>query len=100
MSRPRGGSGGGFPLAPLTLLIVALIVAFVDIAVFIGQDVILAPGGPHLWLGGPGPLGRSGARFGSDGLAGAAWPGAGLAGPGRQPVLIARTVIEVLPVGG
>ena len=66
---PISALGSG-PLAALALLKVTLVIALVDIAVPVGQDVVLPSRRPHFGLSRPGRLGRPGFGLGSGGLAG------------------------------
>ena len=82
------------PLVPLALLVVALVVALVDIAVSVGQDVVLPSRRPHFGLGGPGRLGRPGFGLGPGCLAGTP-----RAGPGRSPPCPRPSAPAGCPVG-
>src|SRR5208337_1345845 len=107
----RESSSGFGPLISLARLPVAGLVSAIDIAVFIGQDVVPAARRPDFGLnrfgGGPG-----GGQGGGLPRLGASWPrrcgpagasrqarGKG-GGPGGQPILVPRPIIEVAPFGG
>ena len=109
------------PLVPLALLEIALVISSIDIAVAVGQNIVLSSRGPCFRLRGPASLSRPGFCLGSGGLAGASRPGPGtlsrppvrtagtdsfprpgarFAGAGGQPVFVPRPVVKVSPFGG
>jgi hypothetical protein len=112
-------SAGRLPLVPLALLIVSLVAPLIDVAIAVGQDVVLTSRRPDFGLGGPVCLSRPGFGFWPGCLSGLSRtsrgpfrPGAGtlarnlarrqgsrLPGAGGQQILVPGAIIEVRPVG-